>query len=53
MLIPPSGVSGRYTEPPQYQRKVIEQCFRFLDSEARFADRELDLLLRGVQDNEK
>ena len=40
-------------EPPRYQRKVAEQCFRFLDSEARFADRELDMILRGVQDNDK
>ncbi|CAM9255641.1 unnamed protein product [Laminaria digitata] len=45
--------SWGYTEPPRYQRKVAEQCFRFLDSEARFGDRELDMLLRGVQDNDK
>lgn len=43
----------RYTEPPPYQRKVAEACFRFMDSDARFADRELDMLLRGIQDNEK
>lgn len=47
------SLPSRYTEPPPYQRKVAEACFRFMDSEARFADQELDMLLRGVQDNEK
>lgn len=45
--------SFRYVEPPAYQRKVAEACFRFMDSDTRFADQELDMLLRGVQDNEK
>lgn len=45
--------SFRYTEPPPYQRQVAEACFRFMGSDSRFADQELDMLLRGVQDNEK
>ncbi|CAM9183768.1 unnamed protein product [Choristocarpus tenellus] len=42
-----------YVKPLPYQLGIQEQCFRFLDSETKYQDRELDLLLRGVQDNEK
>lgn len=35
-----------------YQRTIAHQCLRFVDSQHDYAETQLNLLLRGVQDNE-
>ncbi|KAG5189404.1 hypothetical protein JKP88DRAFT_301989 [Tribonema minus] len=42
-----------YAAPGKYQLSVVEQCFRFMDSEVNYNETEVAMLLRGVQDNDR
>jgi hypothetical protein len=37
-----------YTQPAKYQLSIAEQCYRFIDSEVKYGDTEIDMLLRYV-----
>ena len=37
-----------YTTPGKYQLSIAEQCYRFIDSEVKYGDHEVDVLLRYV-----
>jgi DNA-binding sugar fermentation-stimulating protein len=37
-----------YTAPGKYQLSIAEQCYRFIDSEVKYGDHEVDVLLRYV-----
>ncbi len=45
--------SDHFVPANSYQQDIANQCYRFMDSQTKYGVREGDMLIRGIQDNDR